>query len=273
MTVSTPPVATESLIAWERTQAAISGAPASARIGVAVRHLDTGAVFAHHADESFPAASTVKLLILVGLARAVDEGRLRLDNVAPVLASQKVGGSGVLNWLTTGLELTLRDHAWLMIAISDNSASNVLIDAVSIDAIHDVQRTLGLTTTSLNRRFLGRLPAQGAPENVASAADLVTVLAAIDSGEAASAEQTAWMLEVLGDQQTTDRLARTLPDTVSFAGKSGWLTGISHDAGILRGPGGAVAVAVLTQGIADKVEASRFIGTIGQAVVEDLQIA
>ena len=78
---------------------------------------------------------------------------------------------------------------------------------------------------------------------------------------------------MLGDQQTTDRLARTLPESVSFAGKSGWLPGISHDAGILRGPGGAVAVAVLTQGIDDKFEASRFIGTIGQAVVEDMHIA
>ena len=254
-------------------RSAIAARPAGASLGVVARDLRSGAEFGHEAERLFPAASTIKLAILVALARAVDEGRLRLVDPAPALTTQKVGGSGVLNWLQTSLELSLRDHAWLMIAISDNTASNVLIDAVGLPAIHGVQQSLGLTAPSLNRRFLGRLPAAGSPENVATAGDLVTLPAAIANGSAASPDQTAWMLDLLGDQQHRDRLARHLPAGVTFAGKSGSLTGIAHDPGLLRGPGGEAAVAVLTQGFDDPYVADAFIGDIGRAVVEDLTLA
>jgi len=258
---------------WPTIRAAIAGAPAGVEVGVSVRNLTTGATFGHGEERVFPAASTVKLLILVALARAADEGRVRLSDTAPVLATQKVGGSGVLNWLQDGLELTLQDHAWLMIAISDNTASNVLIDTVGLPAVHEVERSLGLVSTSLNRHFLGRLPAPGAPENVATAEELVTILTAIAGGTAASRARCEWMLTVLGDQQVTDRLARHLPGSVAFAGKSGWLTGLSHDAGLLRAPGGEAAVAVMTRGFGDRYAAAAFIGTIGTSVVEDLGLA
>lgn len=237
--------------AWPTVRAAIAGAGADVHVGVSVRDLRNGACFGHAADQVFPAASTIKLVILAALAQAVDDGRLRLDQRSPVLPAQKVGGSGVLNWLETGLHLTLQDHAWLMIAISDNTASNVLVDILGLSAIQDVQQSLGLVSTSLNRRFLGRLPNQDAPDNVATAADLTTILKAIAIGSAASPERCAWMLTLLGDQQVTDRLARRLPDGVTFAGKSGWVKGISHDAALLRGPGGEAAVAVMTQGYED----------------------
>lgn len=258
---------------WPRVQVALAAAPAEVSVGVAVRDLRSGASFDLDDRRIFPAASTIKLVILVALARAVDEGRLRLADPAPVLTTQKVGGSGVLNWLQTGLELTLRDHAWLMIVISDNTASNVLIDAVGLPAVHGVQHSLGLKETSLNRRFLGRLPDEGTPENVATAGDLVSLLSAIANGTAASVDRTVWMLELLGDQQHRDRLPRRFPEGVTFVGKSGSLTGIAHDVGMLRGPGGEAAVAVLTQGFDDPYAADAFIGDIGLAVVEDLALA
>ncbi len=260
--------------AWTAVRAAIAraGAGAEIRVGVSVCDLRHGTIFRHADDQVFPAASTIKLVILVALARALDDGRLRLDQRSPVLPAQKVGGSGVLNWLEPGLDLTLQDHAWLMIAISDNTASNVLIDILGLPSIHEEQQSLGLVSTSLNRRFLERLPDQDAPENVATAADLTAILNAIADGSAASPERCEWMLTLLGDQQVTDRLARHLPDGVTFAGKSGWVKGISHDAGLLRGPGGEAAVAVMTQGFEDPYTADALIGSIGGAVIDDLKI-
>lgn len=272
MTTAAPPTEISDTDSWPRLRATIATAPAGVTVGVAVRDLHSDRTFGHEAERVFPAASTIKLVILVALAWAVDEGRLRLDDPAPVRTAQKVGGSGVLNWLQTGLELTLRDHAWLMIAISDNTASNVLIDAAGLPAIHAVQQSLGLTSTSLNRRFLGRLPDPGSPENIAAAGDLATLLTRIANGSAASPGQTAWMLELLGDQQHRDRLPRRLPEGVTFAGKSGSLTGIAHDAGLLRGPGGEAAVAVLTQGFDDPYAADAFIGEVGRAAIEDLRL-
>lgn len=257
---------------WPTVMAAIAAAPPGTTVAVSIRDLRSGASFGHADDRVFPAASTIKMLILVALARAVDDGRLSFSDQSPVRTTQKVGGSGVLNWLQTGLELTLRDHAWLMIAISDNTASNVLIDAVGMPAIHHVQNSLALTATSLNRRFMGRLPNHGAPENVATAADLTNILGSIVDGSAASPDRCAWMLELLGDQQHTNRLPRHLPEGVTFAGKSGSLTGIEHDAGVLRGPGGEAAVAVLTRGFDDSYAADAYIGAIGSAVIEDLNL-
>lgn len=258
---------------WSAVEAAIAAAPEGTLVGVSIRPLEGGDPFGHEAERVFPAASTIKTVILVGLARAVDDGRLSLSDKAPSLDSQKVGGSGVLNWLETGLELSLADHAWLMTAISDNTASNVLIDAVGIPAIQDVQRSLGLESTSLNRRFLGRLPGNGEPENVASASDLTIVLKAIADGDAASAERNEWMLSLLGDQQHRNRLSRNLPEGVTYAGKTGSLNRIAHDVGIYRGPGGSAVISVLTQGFDDDYAADAFIGSIGAAAIADLGIA
>lgn len=261
--------------AWPAVQAAIAraGAGSDVRIGVSVRDCRHGTGFSHAANQVFPAASTVKLVILVALAQALDDGRLRLDQRTPALAEHRVAGSGVLNWLEYGLELTLQDHAWLMIAISDNTASNVLIDILGLPVIQDIPQTLGLESTSLNRRFLGRLPVDGTPENVTTASDLTTILVAIADGSAASPERCEWMLTLLGDQQVTDRLARRLLNGVTFAGKSGWARGISHDVGLLCGPGGEAAVAVMTQGFEDPYAADALIGSIGVAVIDDLELS
>ena len=261
-------------LSWVHVPAALARAPAGSIVTVSIRDLQTAAAYGALEDQVLPAASTIKILILVALARAVDEGRLSLDTVVPVLDSQRVGGSGVLIGLTTpDLALTLADHAWLMITVSDNTASNVLIDAVGFNSIHATQQRFRLRGTSLNRRFLGRLPDPGMPENVATARDLVTVLHGIADGSAASTDLCGWMLSILDDQHYKDQLGRFLPPSVSFAGKSGWLEGICHDCGILTGPNGRAAVAVLTQGITDKYEAASLMGTIGAAAVADLRIA
>jgi beta-lactamase class A len=146
----------------------------------------------------------------------------------------------------------------------------VLIDAVGLPNIQATQRALGLETTALNRRFLGRLPNPGDPDNVACAVDLTHVLAAIATGEAASRERCDWMLGLLADQQHRDRIARCLPVNVSYAGKTGSLTGLTHDCGIIAGPGGSAALAVLTQGFDDSYAADAFIGRVAEAAARDL---
>ena len=233
-----------------------------------------GQRFGQDEHRIFPSASTIKLILLAALAREVDSARLSLDDTAPVHDSQRVGGSGVLQLMKTpNLRLTLADHALLMITISDNSASNVLIDAIGNAGIRDTIQALGLANTALNRRFIGRAPARDAPDNLITAHDLVRVLTAIASGTAASPELSDWMMSILAAQQFTDRLGCALPEGVSFAGKSGSLEGLSHDCGLLTSGEGTAAVAVLTQGIADKHEAAALIGRIGAAAANDLNLA
>ena len=254
---------------WRRVEALAREAGDGIEIGVAARLVGTERAWRLAADRPFPAASTIKTAILVALYREVDAGRLSLDDTRPVDQAARVPGSGVLTWMRPGLSLPLADLAYLMIAVSDNTASNLLLDAVGIDRVRATIAELGLAATALNRRFLGRAPGPGEPENVASAADLATLLAAIAAGTAAAPGSCARMRATLALQQNRDRLARYLPPTVSFAGKSGTLLGLVHDTGLIATPFGPFAVAVLTRGFADPYAAHDLIGRIALALLDE----
>lgn len=251
---------------WQTVRDAVDAAPAGARVALTAIDLQTGESFNARGDESFKAASTIKALILATMARQVDTGILDLDRKVALAAERKVGGSGVLNWLTTGIELPLRDYAWLMITISDNTASNVCIEAVGMGAVQEMADALGLPTIHLGRFFTGVAAKPGDPENIASSDDLAALMAAIARGKVAGPDSTAWMLRVLGEQQFLDRLPGQMADGVTWLGKTGSLDGIHHDAGVFSGPNGRIAVACLSEGISDKAIANEVIAAIGAAV-------
>ena len=221
---------------WTQVQDLVHAAGPEAEIGVAARLIGTERRWEIAGDHVFPAASTIKLAILVSLVREVEAGRLDLDQQFPVSQQASVGGSGVLGSLRPGLALTLADLAYLMIAISDNTASNVLLDLIGFDRVRSTIAALGLRGTALNRRFLGRAPAPDQPDNSTTAADLCALLTAIASDTAASPAGCATKRAWLAGQQNRDRLARRLPPVVTFGGKSGSLPGLVHDAGILTAP-------------------------------------
>ena len=114
-----------------------------------VKNLGTGEVIARNADAIFPTASCIMVFILLELMRRVAVGEFALQQTIPVLPEQQVGGSGVLKDLTAGTMLPLRDVATLMIVLSDNTATNMLIDLLSLAAINATIRNLGLQHTRL----------------------------------------------------------------------------------------------------------------------------
>lgn len=253
---------------WTEIRNIYDGRPSGTSIGVSIRNLGTGETFEINGDEDFPSASTIKTLIAVGLARALDKGRLHHDDMRPAPQELRLDGSGVINWLDPNLELSLRDHAWLMLAISDNSASNVCIEAVGVEAINAIGEEIGVGATRLGRRFMGANAPAGPPKNRATANGLVAILTAIEEDRAASAEQCAWIRSCLDDQQHVTRLPRRLPDDVSYRGKTGTIDLIAHDCGVLTGPKGLVVIAVLSHGFEDEFEADAYIGRIGSAAAE-----
>lgn len=255
---------------WDTVRQIYDDRPDGTSIGIAIRDLHSGDQFDINGEEDFASASTIKILIQVGLARGFDEGRLHPQDKRPAPREIRLDGSGVVNWLDPEVELTLRDHAWLMIAISDNTTSNVCIDAVGIDAINAAGEEIGVGGTRLGRMFMGSNAPAGPSKNRATANGLVAILTAIEEDRAASPEQCAWMRQCLSDQQHVSRLPRRLPDTVSYRGKTGTINLIAHDCGVLSGPKGDLAIAVLTHGFEDEYEADEFIGRIGTAVAQTI---
>jgi beta-lactamase class A len=116
-------------------------------VGYAVHNLETGERLSRRGDETFSTASLIKVPILVTVFDLVEKGRISLDDRLTVLAIDKVPGSGVLQHLHDGAEITVRDAAWLMITLSDNTATNLLLDRIIIRRVWDKMESLGLTNT------------------------------------------------------------------------------------------------------------------------------
>ena len=105
------------------------------RIGLIIHNLQTGAETAYNADDTFPAASTVKLPLLAALMQQVIDGEYSLDDALMLRRADIIGGSGVTQFLTPGLAMPIRDWAFLMMSVSDNTATNILIDQVGLDNV------------------------------------------------------------------------------------------------------------------------------------------
>ena len=250
---------------WAQIREIASSRPATAQIGLSVYHFGSSQALSMSGDLDFASASTIKILILAALARGFDDGRFSPDEKVAVRQDLKLEGSGALNWLETGLKLSLRDPAWLMTAISDNTASNICIEMVGIEKINELGDEIGVGKTHLGRMFMGANAPPGPPRNRATADGLVAILRAIENDSVASPGKCAWIRSCLDDQQHVDRLPRHLPEGIAYRGKTGTIEGIAHDCGVLSGPGGKIAVAVLTEGFENPYDADRLIGRVGTA--------
>jgi beta-lactamase class A len=223
--------------------------PPTGVIALAATHVESGRTWRHHEHLRLPSASLIKLPILAAFWATVEAGRLDPNERVSVPAEARVEGTGVLKTLTPGLQPTWSDLATLMIAVSDNVATNLIVDRLEMDMIQAWIDKAGLAETRIERRMMDRSAMSAGRGNWASAADMETLLTAIAAGMCVSAKASLEMRRVLEAQQIQDRLARRLGDGVSVANKTGNFADVIHDAGIVTGPGGTLVIAVLTQGV------------------------
>jgi beta-lactamase class A len=182
-------------------------------------------------SEVFPLASTVKLALLYELFRQADEGRLTLDAVRPLDKKHVVGGSGVLAELTAPA-MSLRDYATLMVIVSDNTATNLLIDVVGMDAVTARMAALGMPSIKLRRKMIDLAAARRGDENVGTPADMAKLLAVIYKGEGLKKDSAEALLTILKKPKTS-ALRSGVDAGVPVANKTGTLEGVEADAGIV----------------------------------------
>src|SRR5260221_7082 len=193
-------------------------------VGYAILDLTSGDRFGHLEKATFPTASTIKLAIVYELFKQVEVGKVRLDETMVLDRAKAVGGSGVLNQLGTPT-LSLRDYATLMVMLSDNTATNVLIDRLGMEAITQRMQSPGLGGTRLRRHMMAAAAARGGDENVSSPEEIVRLLQIVnrDQPEAIA----------LLKKSKQSRLRKGLPVGVETADKPGELEGVRVDAGIV----------------------------------------
>jgi beta-lactamase class A len=231
-------------------------------IGVAVRGAG-GELFARHGDRRFRAASTIKVPIMIETYRQIERGALSLDDRHILSEEEFVPGSGVLGHLHPGLELTLADLLSLMISVSDNTTTNLILDRTGLDAVNATVQDLGMTNSVFGRRILGRLPNPGDPENWATPRDFALAIDAIVSGAAAGPESCAAMLATLEQQGEIRRISRFLSGPgLRWGTKPGDLPGVINDVGFVASNQGMLSIAVFTENLQDLDVAERAIGLI-----------
>lgn len=183
-------------------------------------------------DEVFPAASLAKVPILVELARrlAQPESAYSWETQLEVPAEARVASDGVLAELSPNLRPTIQDIAHLMITISDNTAANLLLDLLGMEAINATMRDLGLRGTRLERRFIDFEARRAGRDNWTSAADMVLLFEQIYRGRVPEHER---LIKILLRQNDYHILPGYWDEDEPFAHKTGGLPEVMHDAGVL----------------------------------------
>ena len=237
----------------QAVQNAIDGFAGS--VSFYAKNLDTGETCSIRGDEKVRTASTIKLPIMATIFHTVAEGHARWDEELVLRKDDKVSGSGVARELSDGLHLPIRDLVHLMIVVSDNTATNLLLDRFGGDSVNAYMEELGLKETRSLRKILG---AGNAPSGVSQAGrreenkqygigvstphEMVMLLEKLERGEIVNGAASQEMIGILKRQQYKDGIGRHADYTV--ASKSGALERLRSDVGIAYAPGGRIAMAI-----------------------------
>jgi beta-lactamase class A len=220
----------------------------------------------------FPAASMIKVPIMYEIMRQAATGNLSLDDLLVVTRDILTGGSGILKELRPNITMTIRELVTLMIVLSDNTATNILIDLVGMTAINKTMINLGLKSTLLRRVMMDFEAAQAGQENTTSASDLALLFAIIYNNRQLPQEYGDLMLDILKRQQIEDKLPFFLPEDTIIAHKTGTLPGVEHDGGILFLPNGSYIICILTSNLSANYQGLQLVASLGKVIYEHFQL-
>ncbi|HEV8331689.1 MAG TPA: serine hydrolase [Steroidobacteraceae bacterium] len=254
-------------VLWGHMEGAIRGIvhETDAVVGVAIVDLTDQRSFYLNADAVYPTASTIKIAVLAELYRQNERGSgAKLGDLYTVNAKDGVGTEGILQSMSAGVSrITNHDLALLMVSLSDNSATNVLIDRVGMDNVNNWLAQLGLERTRLRRHMLDVKAAQEGRENTATPRELLTMLQALHGGRVFDKKTTEDFFKMLSIQKSS-YIPRLLPADLVIANKPGSLDAVRNDAGIVFVPGRPFAIAVMTTFSGDDLAAEQCIARIAK---------
>lgn len=228
------------------------------RVTLYAKNLDTGATYGIGENERVRTASTIKVPIMASVFAMVAEGKVKWNDELILTKEKKVSGAGILPDFGDGLHLTLRDAVHLMIMLSDNTATNLVLDHVTADAVNERLTKFGLKATRSLRKINGGGESQAFAESwnkkpdgtsgrygigVSTPREMVEFLEKIERGEIVSPEASKEMIGILKRQQYHDGMARKVKG-IESATKPGALDALRSDIGIFYTKRGRIAMAI-----------------------------
>jgi beta-lactamase class A len=260
------PTSEKQEILWHKLQTGIGSIDEDLNgvMAIAIKDLTSGKEFLLHGDEIMPQASSIKIAVLAELFVQAQHGKLKLTDEYVVRKEDLVSGSDIMMGLTPGVtRLTLRDLATMMVAVSDNSATNVIIGRLGMENVNAMLAELGLKSTHLRRKMMDLNAAAEGRENVSTPREMMTLLEAIYSGKLLNKEMTADFIKILSTHKESSVL-QGLPDDAVAANKPGELEAVRNDSGIVFVKGRPYILCVMTTYLKDEKDGSAAIRRIAE---------
>jgi beta-lactamase class A len=235
-------------------------------VTLAAKNLATGASYSLGAEKPTRTASTIKLAIMIECFYEAAEGKLKWTEPIKLTQDEKVSGSGILQDLSPGVELPIRDMVDLMIVLSDNTATNLILNRIGGNAVNERMIKLGFQQIRVMRKILGDgtdlkpyptgITEEGAKQENkrwgigrSSPLEMLALLEKLYRGELVDKQSSDEMLAILKRQRDHDGIGRDMQD-VTIASKSGALDHLRSDVGIVYSKRGPIAMAITVEGIA-----------------------
>jgi beta-lactamase class A len=245
-------------------------------LGYSVSNLDTGERLSLRGDETFPTASLIKVPILVTLYDLVEQKQLSLDDPLTVLKIDQVPGSGVLQFMHSGMSLSVHDAAVLMSVLSDNTATNLLLDRVPMRRVWQKMESLGLPHTKVHSKTFLRITSVAMDSSVkyglgvSTPNEMARLFGLLASGKAVSPAADSSMLEILRNNADGDSMQRSVEGVVA-PHKTGATDSVRTECALFRLQSRVVACGFTKQNrdirwVVDN-EAQVSLGKLGAAVV------
>ena len=257
-------------------------------VGLYIHDLDSGELFQVNPDRVFPSASVIKIPMLALLLKDVQEGRVDWKAKRPIAAVNRVGGTGILCEMEQDYVPSVETLAKLMIVLSDNIATNEIMDIIGIDRFNQFCREMGYSNTILMRKMLDFEAIKQGKNNYMCAGETGRLLTQLAKGEFVNAGISQQIIRIMEHQQCRNKLPALIPtvpsyapeedkkhlkpDTVLVANKTGELVGIQHDVGIFTLPDGRrYVIAAFTGELEDDAQGILTIAKVSQAVYNALK--
>lgn len=222
-------------------------------VAIALKHLQNGATWSHRGDQVMPTASLIKVAVMAEVYQRAHEGSLSLTDPVTLRQDDKVPGAGILTThFSDGATFPVRDAVRLMIVYSDNTATNLVLDKIGLDATAQRMESWGFPNTKIHAKvfrpatsiFPERSKAFGLGSTTAN--EMIRIFGSLHAGTTVSQTASAEMLEHLKLCDDREKFPRFLPKGTVVAHKTGSVNAVRTDAGIIYTPSGPIALCVLT---------------------------
>ncbi len=241
--------------------------PYGDKVGICFIDLETGRELQINGNKAFPAASVAKVPVMTAAYHLAEQGRLDLNKLVVFEESDKLEGSGVLRWMKADRQYTLKNLIRLMIVLSDNTATKLVVEEVGYDNVNNYLAEQGLHKTEVVDKTMLNEPTSEAV-NRTTPANMARLVGMIEKGGYFAKESSEKMLAYMHNQRYRWGIWQGVPRGVKIANKTGNLDGVLNDVGIVYSPAGNYILSVFTCGLEKEAEARELINKISKAVYE-----